>query len=260
MMIADLSEFQLQEGVYSPVSPMEEQVDPAPPNDMTSLYFAAAIADSTGEGARIIGAEGVERAKEYADITSRENQCDGMLFSAAILHIAEERNTELEQRAVSCTVDRLKNDGVHRMNADGVELAIQMVERLGYWENIPPLTAETFDVDTRLDRYHAWQILALLPYIENDQEIKRHYKREIIEAGKFLKNPDNDALLSEVVAAYKVPGSGTNINELPDGLLNWLESVRGCGNSETHYRASLDVDFCVLQDSWLGLISGLIPR
>ncbi|NJQ13549.1 hypothetical protein [Streptomyces bohaiensis] len=259
-LVADLSEFELRASVYSPVSPPEEKGEVTPLDDMTSLYFAAAIADSTGGAVDVVGAAGVERVRGYADSARREDHCDEMLFAAAILHMAGEPVTELDRRAASCATERFRNDGVHRLNTEEVDLSVQIVERLGYSEEIPALTAEVFEVGDRLDRYRAWQMLALLPYIENKLEVQDFYRSETTEAGEFLNDPDGRALFSEVVAAYRVPGSVSEVNGVSDGLSDWLGSARGCGDSGAHYRASLEADSCALRDSWAGLVSGLIPR
>ncbi|GAB3116159.1 hypothetical protein GCM10027160_24550 [Streptomyces calidiresistens] len=257
-MVHDLSGFRTEDGGYSSTAPPGAAGEQA-----ADLYFAGAIAYSTGEEDRFIGSEGAERAGAYA-AAADDGDCDTLVFSAAVLHMVEERDPALEERAASCTFGRLGAEGVHRDNVDAVGPVLGALERLGYADKIPPLAAEPFEVNDRADRHRAWQLLALLSYLGNREEILEHYEREIGELGDFLDDPGGDALLAEVIAAYGaasvVPGDHMGPHGPSDDLLAWLEETKGCGGSDSHHRASPDTDFCLLRDSWTGLSSGLIPR
>ncbi|MQS09902.1 hypothetical protein, partial [Streptomyces alkaliphilus] len=246
--VADLSGFRTEDGGYSSTAPPGAAGEQA-----ADLYFAGAIAYSTGEEDRFIGSDGAERARAYA-AAADEGDCDTLVLSAAVLHIVEERDPGLEQRALACALGRWETEGVHSGNIDTVGSTIEALERLGYSEKVPVLTAEPFEVNDRTDRRRAWQLLSLVPYLGNSEEILEHHEREVEELGNFLNDPGGDALLGEIIAAYRAafvaPGDHMGPHGPSDELLAWLEEAKGCEGSNSHHRASLDADFCLLRDSW----------
>ncbi|WP_267244075.1 hypothetical protein [Streptomyces sp. PR69] len=248
----ELNSFRVGDGAYSPVTPTGRNEGDDPVHDMSALYFAAALADSSGRGSEVVS---VEKVREYV---ATQPGCDGALFAASLLHIAQERDKALEKNAASCSIKRLTSDGVTQMNAEGTGLTIQMLERLGYADDIPPLKAELFDVDDRTDRYHAWQTLALAPYLANKTEALQHFDSQVAESSEFLESPDSKALVGEIVAAYQVPGNGIGEAGLPDTLESWLDKARGCEGAEQFYRPFQSADVCTLKETWAAFSSGLV--
>ncbi|MDK1475993.1 hypothetical protein QNO07_21665 [Streptomyces sp. 549] len=248
----ELDRFRVADGVYSPVAPVDRDEDDGVVHDVTAMYFAAALADSSRRGSEVIS---VEKVRRYA---ATRPGCDGELFSAAILRIADERDKALEKKSASCTLKRLAAEGVTQMNAEGAALALQMLERLGYADEIPPLKADLFEVENRTDRYHAWQTLALAPYLANKDEVLKHFEKQVSESGKFLKSPDSGTQFGEVVAASQVPGNGIGANEVPEKLRSWLDDSRGCDGIKEFYRPFPSADVCALKETWAGFSSGLV--
>ncbi|MBW1601935.1 hypothetical protein JJV70_07385 [Streptomyces sp. JJ66] len=234
-------------GAYSPTYPH----DGNPVSDVSAMYFAAALADSVGR------AEGMIPVGEVKEHAKSDPGCDEVLFVAATLHILRESGLAIEEKAASCTLVWLKEQGVTKANAEGVEFSLQMLERLGYADDIPPLQAELFEVKNRADRYHAWQTIALSPYLSNEEEARSHFKKQISEAGDFLDSVsvESDASLGEVVAASRVVERDGN----PEGVKEWLGQVRGCGEVKALYRPTLSAPGCTLKDTWTALMSGITP-
>ncbi|MBB1259554.1 hypothetical protein [Streptomyces alkaliterrae] len=250
--IDELDKFRVAEGAYAPAAPVDRAPGDAVVNDMTALYFAAALADSGQRGGEVVS------TKKVHEYIATKPGCDGMLFAATILHIAEDRDKALESKATLCTLSRLKADGVTRLNAEGTALAIQMIERVGQSERIPQLKAELFDVRNRSERFAAWQMLALSPYLSNEREARDHFREEVRQARAFLRAPDEQAQFGEVVAAFRVSGKGVGSADVPDGLKSWLEESRGCPGARHFFRPFHSAKVCTLKETWDGISSGLV--
>ncbi|GAA1897088.1 hypothetical protein GCM10009716_03920 [Streptomyces sodiiphilus] len=259
-MVGDLAEFRVHQGVYAPAAPVERSSEEQTAQDISALFFAAALADSVLKGREVVGAEGVAAAREHGRMAADSGNCDGMLFSAGVLRIVQERDPRVERMAASCTLERLAEHGVTRENVGGVAVALGILERMGYSGDIPELTMELFDVEDREDRYRAWQALALMPRLDNPEDTREHFSEQLAEAAVFLRNPDSDALLGEVIAAYQAPRADRDMGGLSPELERWLSDARGCEGADSFYRVSPEADVCTLEDAWTGVTSGLIPR
>lgn len=247
---------------YLPVAP-RENAPGADGNSINATYFAVVLASAEDKTEAALSAEGVEEVKSYASQTARSANCDGMLLAAGVLDIMEEPDDNLTADAVACTTEWLAEEGITGENAAGAAVAIEVLERLGHADEIPELTGELMDagdLGSREGRYYAWQILALSPYLENQEETAEHYREQAAEAADFLRDPGETALLREVVAAYEVLDDDISQGDLPSGLASWLDDAQGCGDLKAFYRPSQELTFCSLEDTWRGVMSGLLPH
>ncbi|MBU2664491.1 hypothetical protein KOI35_13390 [Actinoplanes bogorensis] len=210
---------------------------------LENTYDAALLAGSVDAFGDIAGRPTTDAVRALLPRLRANRSISDLLMAAVVLRGLDARDQALEREATGLARDFLARPLTRATLLPAAQLVL-LLQQVG--SEVPKFRGVTFPVGSREDRYLAWTMLGLGPFLSNSGEIRRAFADPLAQIGPSLDRP-GDLTTMEVAAAMNVPDQGIDRNNLPPALTAWTTGQRGCTGFSALYRAVPSIDKCTLR-------------
>ncbi|MDV6011436.1 hypothetical protein [Haloechinothrix sp. LS1_15] len=230
---------------------------------LRTTYLVAWLASYAQAAEEILGPETREAVREEINEARRRGADLDVAYGATTLLQVDDVDDELRAEA-SATLRRKLEGPLFREQLDSVWMLVNMLQQLG--GEVPQLhVPEPFPVRDDEDRYQAWTLLGLRPFVaqEKQERITEYYRDLLDDTPDLLRAGYEELTLRELLAgvaaiAGDLPQS--EYNALLDDAYTWTTELRGCQGFTRLYRPDRGTSECGLATTALVIREGLDHR